>query len=257
MRLKLVRMASEAVRQVLSRLAWRHFPRAASAIRARKGRKLDAELGGLSPREAFTRIYRQALWGRGQDGLNSSGDGSHDPSTVTPYVRAVPGFIETLAKPITLVDLGCGNMAVGQQLIPLVDGYLGCDAVPDLVAEHRRRYARSEVQFACIDILEDELPSGDIATVRKVLQHLSNVQISAALPKLARYKHLIVTEHVPRGPFRPNVDKPMGPGTRLVEASGVVLGTPPFELPGFVARLLCTVDADGGIIETRLHTRST
>jgi hypothetical protein len=113
------------------------------------------------------------------------------------------------------------------------------------------------VQFACLDFLEDELPLGDVATLRQVFQHLSNDQISAALPKLARYKHLIVTEHVPRGPFRPNVDKPMGPGTRLAEASGVVLGASPFELPGFVSRLLCTVDADGGVIETRLHTRST
>ena len=95
-----------------------------------------------------------------------------------------------------------------------------------------------------------------VVNVRQVLQHLSNVQISALLPKLARYKYLIVTEHVPRGPFRPNVDKPMGPGTRLAEASGVVLEACPFGLPGFVSRLLCTVDADSGVIETRLHTRS-
>jgi hypothetical protein len=139
----------------------------------------------------------------------------------------------------------------------LVDRYVGCDVVPDLIAEHRRRYAGSKVEFVWLDIIEDELPFGDVATVRQVFQHLSNDQISAALPKLARYKHLIVTEHVPRGPFRPNVDKPMGPGTRLAEASGVVLGASPFELPGFVSRVLCRVDADGGVIETRLHTRST
>lgn len=257
MRLKLVTKATEAVRPVLSALAWQHFPRAASGLRARKGRKLDARLGLLTPREAFTYIYREALWGRSQDGLGSSGAGSHDPSVVDPYVRAVAGFLETLPKPKTLVDLGCGDMAVGLQLIPLVDRYVGCDVVPGLIAEHERRHAGSKVQFACIDIVEDDLPRGDVATVRQVLQHLSNAQIGAALPKLARYKHVIVTEHVPRGSFRPNVDKPMGPGTRLAEASGVVLGACPFELPEFVSRLLCRIEADRGVIETRLYTRST
>jgi hypothetical protein len=72
-------------------------------------------------------------------------------------------------------------MAVGRQLIPLVDCYVGCDVVPDLIAEHRRRYVGSKLQFACLDFLEDELPSGDVATVRQVFQHLSNAQISAAL----------------------------------------------------------------------------
>lgn len=62
-----------------------------------------------------------------------------------------------------------------------------------------------------MNIVEDDLPRGDVATVRQVLQHLSNTQIGAALPKLARYKHVIVTEHVPRGSFRPNVNKAMGP----------------------------------------------
>jgi hypothetical protein len=174
---------------------------------------------------------------------------------VDPYVTALTAFLGTLHKPIRLVDLGCGDLGVGRRLMPIVDEYIGCDVVPQLIDEHRRSYSGEGVRFSCLDLTEDELPAGDVATVRQVLQHLSNDQIRSLLPKLAAYRFVIVTEHVPRGDFLPNLDKGMGPGTRLVDGSGVVLGKAPFGLPDFVGRLLCSVEADDGVIETRIYSR--
>lgn len=243
------------MRKLAAKIAWWLMPAAASWIRARKGSKLDAKLGRLSPRQAFAEVYQKGLWGVRDGGLGSSGGGSHDSENVDPYVTAITEFVERLSGPITLVDLGCGDLAVGRRLIPLVDHYVGCDVVPDLIVEHRRNYARPDASFECIDIVRDELPRGEVATIRQVFQHLSNEQIRAVLPKLNCYQHVIVTEHVPQGTFLPNADKHMGPGTRLANASGVVLGIEPFELCGFTTTHLCSVEADGGVIATRLHTQ--
>ena len=53
--------------------------------------------------------------------------------------------------------------------------------------------------------------------------------IAKAMAKIvARYKYLVLTEHVPAlAGFVPNVDIATGAGTRLMIGSGVVLTNPP------------------------------
>jgi hypothetical protein len=90
-----------------------------------------------------------------------------------------------------------------------------------------------------VNIIEDELPQGDLCLVRQVLQHLSNQQILKTLKSLARYPHVIATEYVYAGPgLRRNRDKPHGPGTRMPKRSGVFLESSPFNCP---AKLLLEV----------------
>ena len=82
-------------------------------------------------------------------------------------------------------------------------------------------------------MIEDPLPDGDVCFVRQVLQHLSNDQILKILPKLAAYKYVFVTEHIPTRTksYTPNVDNPHGPDVRLYWNSGVFLEQPPFSVP--------------------------
>jgi SAM-dependent methyltransferase len=185
----------------------------------------------LSVRETFTAIYRSHAWGSVPDRPFCSGDGSIRQDAVAPYIQLVRRFIEAnhLRR---IVDLGCGDFSVGSQLLHPGLHYAGVDVVPDLIAYNRQRFGASNVEFFCRNIIEDELPHGDLCLVRQVLQHLSNKQILQVLRSLHRYRNVLVTEHIYTGPgLRHNRDKPQGPGTRLPKRSGVFLGSPPFRCP--------------------------
>ena len=178
----------------------------------------NARHAELPVEEIFSAIYRERRWGADF----SSGDGSHTPSVVTPYVNAVAGFLRSLPCPPSVVDLGCGDFSVGEQLRPHCGAYVACDVVPDLIQRNKEKFAAAQVDFRCLDIIERDLPDGDIVFLRQVLQHLNNSQISRVVQKLYRYKFLVLTEHVPANPaFTPTVTNPpeVEPACRKVPAS--------------------------------------
>lgn len=77
----------------------------------------------------------------------------------------------------------------------------------------------------------DELPDADLVTIRQVLQHLSNEQISKILSKLSKFKYVIITEHILLGDFTiPNLDKIPGPHIRTKVFSSVIIDAPPFKV---------------------------
>ncbi|NUR46391.1 MAG: class I SAM-dependent methyltransferase [Sphingomonas sp.] len=241
-----------SLRSFISRQVWRHTPNLAHWYRSRVRPNAFA---GLSPRDAFSKIYAENLWGDRDSGKGSSGLGSHSVAIVDPYVSAISEYLKSRPRPLRLVDLGCGDMAVGQRLIPLADAYIGCDVVPALIQEHRANFVNA--QFECLDIIDDALPGGDVVLIRQVLQHLGNEQISRILPKLRAYDAIIITEHLPSGAFKPNLNHSMSDSTRIERNSGVVIGVAPFEFPGFRDRLLVSVPAEEGtVIQTKVFERA-
>ena len=226
----------------------------ARLINARRQR-VFAELG---TEEVFTRIYTQKLWGQSADASPfCSGNGSSDAAVVDTYVAAVTAYLDSLPRKPNVVDLGCGDFAVGSQIRPYADQYVACDIVRPLIEYNREKFAVENVDFRVCNILEDELPAGDVVFVRQVLQHLSNEQISTLLPRLtARFPVIVVTEHLPSSAsFVANQDKSAGPDTRLTAVggpSGVVLTAPPFNLKASAQRQLCEVLVEDGRIQTLL-----
>ena len=202
----------------------------------------------LSVSEAFSAIYRSQAWGSIEDRPFCSGDGSIREEAVGPYCAMIRDFIA--ANNIRrVVDLGCGDFAVGSRFVdPAVD-YVGIDVVPDLIRYNQEHFAVPGVEFRCMNIIEDELPPGDLCLVRQVLQHLSNAQIQQTLKSLRRYRYVIATEHVYAGAgLRRNRDKPQGPGTRIPRRSGVFLESSPFNCP---AKLVLEVPlADNQILRS-------
>jgi SAM-dependent methyltransferase len=185
----------------------------------------------LSVSEAFSDIYRSHAWGSREDRPFCSGDGSIREDAVGPYCAMIRDFIagNNIQR---VVDLGCGDFAVGSQFISPAVHYLGIDVVPDLIRYNQEHFATPGVEFRCINIIDDPLPHGDLCLVRQVLQHLSNAQILKTLKSLRRYRYVIATEHVYAGAgLRRNRDKPQGPGTRIPRRSGVFLESPPFNCP--------------------------
>jgi hypothetical protein len=214
----------------------------------------------LPPGEAFRRVYEDGVWGQSPDRGDRffSGSGSHAPQLVSGYVAAVEAFLRTFPQKPNVVDLGCGDFAIGSQLRPLCGKYIACDVVEPLIARNRERFASLDVDFRRLDIATDPLPAGDVALIRQVLQHLSNKQIMAIVPKLpSTYRHVVVTEHLPvEEGFEPNLDKPAGPHTRLNSGrrpSGVVLTEAPFRLRPTRSSVLSETQDFEGLIRTTLY----
>jgi hypothetical protein len=187
--------------------------------------------GQLTVAEAFIRTYRNKLWGKLEDDEFFSGRGSLGKFTVS-YVEWVTKFI-TEHEIRAIVDLGCGDFRIGQDICsanPVVN-YIGVDIVPELIAYNQSQFGSERISFECANIIEGELPNGELCLIRQVLQHLSNQEISSVLANCKKFPYLLVTEGVySGGRVRPNLDISHGPDTRIYKHSGVFLDRAPFNL---------------------------
>ncbi|WP_343487959.1 class I SAM-dependent methyltransferase [Allomuricauda sp. d1] len=202
-----------------------------------------------SSKEIMSNTYAKKRWG-GQQTDFYSGDGSHSKKLVKPYVREVSQFLGSFEDPLVVCDVGCGDFNVGRQLVPYAKKYIGVDIVDALIDRNNNEFRQENLEFRCLNISEDALPDADCILIRQVLQHLSNNEISRVVKKIRTYKHVIVTEHLPKGGFSPNLDKPTGAGIRLSKKSGVVLTEPPFELNPETTKELLNISYRGGRIVT-------
>lgn len=213
---------------------------------------------GRPVEEIFSAVYAERKWGTESESDFSSGTGSHDNDVVSPYVTTVRQFLESQPSPPSVVDLGCGDFHVGQQLRPYCGRYIACDVVSELIQRNKNTFVNAQVDFRRLDIIDGDLPEGDIVFLRQVLQHLNNTQILRVVNKLYRYRFLILTEHLPVSPdFPPNLDKKTGGRIRLPQGSGVVLTAPPFGLTAKKETLICatrqSIDGHEGVIKTILY----
>ena len=205
-------------------------------------------------KEAMEQVYAQNLWGSNADDFYS-GEGSHNPTIVVPYVNVVTSFLKSFKQRLTVCDFGCGDFNVGKQLVNYAASYVAVDIVPSLIAHNKATFKADNLTFQCLNIAEDEMPTCDCALIRQVFQHLSNAEIQNALEKLKEFTYLIITEHVPTGNFEPNVDIISGQGTRLKKDSGVDVLAPPFSLSVIQQKELLVINLAGnrGRIVTTLY----
>ena len=196
-------------------------------------------------KRAMEQVYEMNLWG-GDKAEFYSGEGSHCPEIVNPYLVAVSSFLTSFERSITVCDLGCGDFNVGKELVTHTKKYVAVDIVPSLIARNKETFKAPNLEFYCLDIAEDDLPAADCAILRQVLQHLSNAEIQSIVNKLAAYKYVILTEHIPEGDFIPNKDIISGQGNRLKKQSGVNLLAPPFNFKVEEVKELCSVVLNDG-----------
>ena len=203
---------------------------------------------------AMEQVYELNLWG-GKEFDFYSGEGSHHPEIVNPYIAVLISFLSSFKEPLTVCDLGCGDFNVGKELLGYTNRYMAIDIVSGLITRNRQKFKADNLQFHCLDIALDDLPSGECAIFRQVLQHLSNAEVQSVVGKLYHYKYVILTEHLPEGEFVPNKDIISGQGIRLKKQSGLNLLAPPFNLNVKEEKqLLSHVLEDGkGAIVTTLY----
>jgi hypothetical protein len=207
-----------------------------------------------STKDAMEQVYKMKLWGSNTSAFYS-GNGSHRPELVNPYIDVLTSFLMTFKRPLVVCDLGCGDFNVGKALVKYTAKYIAVDIVEGLIVYNKEKFNEKDLEFHCLDIAVDDLPSGDCALLRQVLQHLSNAEVKRIVHKLTDFKYVILTEHVPEGDFIPNKDIISGQGIRLKKQSGLSILTPPFNLKiKGEWQLLSVVLKDGkGLIVTTLY----
>ena len=193
----------------------------------------------------MSQIYENNLWG-GNSSEFYSGEGSHDPIIVQPYIDAVSSFLKSFEEPLILCDLGCGDYNVGKEILPFSKKYIAIDIVPSLIERNKTLFQAENLSFQCLDLAKDELPEGDCALVRQVLQHLSNDEVQKIIQKLSNYQYVILTEHLPMGEFTPNKDKISSQGIRLKQQSGIDLLAAPFYLNVRASKEMVSIVLENG-----------
>jgi len=203
---------------------------------------------------AMEQVYELKLWG-GNNSNFYSGSGSHEIEIVKPYITAVTSFLRSFKTSISVCDLGCGDFNVGKELVVYTKKYVAIDIVAPLIAFNKEKFKEPNLEFHCLDIAVADLPLGDCAIVRQVLQHLSNTEVQAIVNKLVNFKYLILTEHLPKGDFIPNKDIISGQGIRLKKKSGINLLVPPFNLKVKEEKQLIAyyLEPDKGVLVTTLY----
>ena len=162
-------------------------------------------------KDAMEQVYALNLWGDNSTDYYS-GIGSHQPEIINPYIDALSSFLSSFKTPLVVCDLGCGDFNIGKELVKHTKMYVGVDIVKDLIEYNKENFKDKNLEFQCLDIAVDDLPLGDCAILRQVLQHLSNTEIQSILKKLAAFKYVIITEHIPEGDFEANKDIISGQG---------------------------------------------
>jgi len=203
---------------------------------------------------AMEQVYEMKLWGNSESSFYS-GSGSHEQTIVKPYIEAVSSFLRSFKESIIVCDLGCGDFNVGKQLVQHANKYVAVDIVENLIVYNKKTFKEENLEFYCLDIAKDAIPTGDCAIVRQVLQHLSNAEVQSVVHKLAGFKYIILTEHLPQGNFMPNKDIISGQGIRLKKQSGINLLAAPFHMKVKLERELIAYDLkdNKGVLVTTLY----
>ncbi len=207
----------------------------------------------LNREEKFSYIYNNNMWG-GDKNFNS-GSGSHNPNIINPYLKVIKEFLKKQHMP-TLVDCGCGDFNVGKNFLSLSKKYYAIDIFQNIIDLNKSKFNYQNLEFLKLDIVEDNIPSGDVCIVRQILQHLSNQDIFSFINNIKnKFKFLLVTEHLPDGQFRSNVDMKTSFSIRPIFNSGVLLHEKPFEIRYKQMNELLRVSAapERGIISTILY----
>jgi 2-polyprenyl-3-methyl-5-hydroxy-6-metoxy-1,4-benzoquinol methylase len=147
-------------------------------------------------KDAMEQVYEMNLWGS-NDSDFYSGEGSHNPGIINPYINVVSSFLTSFKTSITVCDLGCGDFNIGKEFVKHTKKYIAADIVENLIKHNKETFKEDNLEFHCLDIAIDNLPSGDCILLRQVLQHLSNKEVKSVVNKLTAFKYVILTEHLP------------------------------------------------------------
>jgi SAM-dependent methyltransferase len=126
----------------------------------------------------FEHYYQHNFWG---DAESVSGPGSNRQATAA-IRQQLPALFTGLGIR-NVLDAACGDFGWMKEIVRHSHlTYVGCDIVPELVAENNRRYGDDAIEFRVCDITRaGSIRRADLILARDVLVHLSHYGINRAL----------------------------------------------------------------------------
>ncbi len=143
---------------------------------------------------AFSKIYRDRVWGKDHLGRGTSGPGS-TLEECGPYLNYLHNLLNTFEID-SIVELGCGDWVIGSHINLDDRNYLGIDVVEEIITRNQTQFSASNIQFLQSDGSENELPSADLFICKDVLQHLPLCQIFAILSQMNKYKYVLLVNDI-------------------------------------------------------------
>lgn len=176
----------------------------------------------MGNKESFTEIYRENRWG----GIESRSGLGSDKSAVTLVKLGIARVIAATAAK-SILDCACGDfnwMSDVMREFQHIE-YTGVDLVDEMIAENKKKYQMKNVEFKCLDITTEALPTADLVICRDCLVHLSFQDIENFLSNFLRSgsKFLLTTSFGDRK----NVEVP----NNQTRWRTISLQKPPFNLP--------------------------
>ncbi|MBC2714983.1 MAG: class I SAM-dependent methyltransferase [Desulfobacteraceae bacterium] len=178
----------------------------------------------------FENVYEKNLWGKSISGNKYYSDSP--PELTKLYRNYVSNFIKTRCIN-RVVDLGCGDFEASSGIDMGEAHYIGVDIYDKLIKYNIEHYSDERHEFLVLDIVEDDIPAGDLCLVTLVLYILSFDEVFSILRKLNQFRYVLITDGQadvnPR--VRKNIDKKTDKYTRRdYFNNGFYLELPPFEL---------------------------
>lgn len=164
-------------------------------------------------RAVFCEAYAKQSWGKAPDGRAFYSD---SPEHLTVQLRALIGAFIRDHQIGVVVDLACGDFELASGIDMGAAHYIGADIAPALIEWDRLKHSDSGHEFHVVDMVEDDLPAGDLCMIHAVLYLLCERDVAKILAKLKQYRFVIITDGQPEmePAFRKNFDKPTDRFTR-------------------------------------------
>jgi hypothetical protein len=132
-----------------------------------------------------------------------------------------------------IVDLGCETSGSPAGFSMTKFSMSASISSNPLERENIAKYQSDGVGLACLDIVQDRLPEGELCLIRQVYQHLLYAQLREFIPKLRQLKLAVHTDYQPSqgATCTPNRDITQGVDTRIWRDSAFFLDQRPFNVP--------------------------
>ena len=181
--------------------------------------------------QIFKYVYDNNQWGRPEDGRKYYSD---SPAQLTyPYRAYVSHFIKSHPDIKQIVDLGCGDFEASSGIDFGDAHYTGLDIYDELINYNRELFSNPQFEFRVCDMVDDDLPPGDLCLITLVLYLMSYEDIFPILEKIKQYRYVLITDGQANIPVssRLNKDKKTDKYTRgNYYNNGLYLEQPPFNL---------------------------
>ena len=130
----------------------------------------------LTNQERFEMIYNENFW---ESNESSSGIGSEIKNTKE-VLKAIKLIIKQY-KIKSIIDIPCGDFNWMSSLDMENIDYKGFDIVRSVIKVNNIKYKKPNVNFNYSDIINSELPKGDLMFVRDCLVHFSFEDIKKSI----------------------------------------------------------------------------